>query len=285
LAQNDFFPYFWSKYGASATSIFYSTKAGHVVALSKEDGSVLWDSPNGSTTIPPLHQSHPAYRNGVVYVGSALGVTLNGIYRQGVVTALDANTGNVLWAKTLPGPDSTIVGYSDWKLLNDNEIETPPVPTSDGIIIEPAFCVALMDSTGRLLWRSAPTVNGGFSPYNWPPVILNDNNMYGLNNGNGYFYTFYMDSHAGTIHWVNNASPFSATENFQTPVIDSNNFYSLSDAGELFGQSLTDGSRTLYTPLLYYTDYNTDPPLNQFLVYGNRVYYQTYNEIICLTRK
>ncbi len=225
----------------------------------------------------------PCYRNGVVYVGSAQGVNVSpGVYRDGIVVAFEANTGNVLWTKIIPPPDSSIIGYANWKLLNDNEIQAPPVPTNDGVIIEPGFCVALMDSTGTLLWRSAPNVNGGFSPYDAQPIMLNKD-LYGLNVGNGYFFTYALDPETGAIHWAKHAINLSATSNFASPIIDSNNFYTFSDADELFGQSLTDGSRTLYAPLV--PDSEGYPAIHPFLVRGKRVYYQTYGNIMCLERK
>ena len=96
---------------------------------------------------------------------------------------------------------------------------------------------------------------------------------------------FSMNAHEGTINWASSPSPSPATANESSPILDSGGLYVLDDAvqHELFGQSAMNGNRTLYTPLFYYDDAN-DPPLNQFLVVGKRVYYQTQNNIICITR-
>ncbi len=284
-ALDSYFSFFWSKYAASPTAIFYTTQSGHVVALSKADGSVLWDSPNGSTISSILHESQPCYRNGVVYVGSCPEQQVNaGVYREGVVVALDANTGNVLWTKFIPPPDSSIIGYPNWKLLNDNEIQASPLPTDRGIIICPGYCVALMDSTGNLLWRSAPTVNGGVSPYTWQPFLY-QGNLYGYNNGNAPFFAFDLDANSGNIRWVRSAS--QGTELFHTPIIDSGGIYEVTDDVEspLWGQSLLNGSTILYTPLFWYENYSDDVFNGDYLVHGKRIYYQTYDAIICLERK
>jgi outer membrane protein assembly factor BamB len=285
LAQNDYFAWQWNKYSASPNAIYYATQAGHVVALSKADGSVLWDSPNGSDSIPALLQSSPIYRNGVVYVCSALGVTLNGIYRQGVVMALDANTGNVLWNKIIPGPDSTIIGYSNWKLLNNNQMQAPAVPVPSGIIIEPGYCVALMDTTGHLLWRSAPSINGGVSPYIWQPFLFNGS-LYGYNSGNPNFFAYDINVGTGAVNWVQSASQNSCV--FYPPCIDSSgSLYEVTDdlSSSLWGQYLINGSKFLYTPLVWYMNSSDDAFASEYLVQGKRVYFQTQNEIICIARK
>jgi outer membrane protein assembly factor BamB len=285
LAQNDYFAWQWNKYSASPNAIYYATQAGHVVALSKTDGSVLWDSPNGSTAMPALQQSSPIYRNGVVYICSDLGVTLNGIYRQGVVMALNANTGSVLWGDTIPGPDSTIIGYSNWKLLNDNQMMTPAIPVSDGIIIEPGYCVALMDSTGRLIWRSAPNINGGVTPYIWQPFFY-DGDIYGYNGGNPNFFAFDIDAGSGAINWVQSASQNSNVTH--APGIDSSgSLYEVTDdlGSTLWEQSLINGSMFLFTPLVWYMNSPNDAFAFEYLVSGKRVYFLTQNEIICIASK
>ena len=286
LASQQQFAWYWSKYGASPNAIFYSTQSGHVVALSKADGSVLWDSPNGSTTIPAFDQAQPCYRNGVVYVGSGQAVTTDGLYIDGVMIALDANTGSVLWTKIIPGPDSNIIGYSNWKLLTDNEIKLQPIPTADGLIIATGNSVALMDSTGNLVWRSSPNVNGGNYVYS-VPLQLCKGNVYGSNFANTSFFTFSLDALSGKINWVVSPSIFSASASTTLFIIDSSGLYEVSDDGEqsLWGQSLTDGSRFLYTPLFWYENYSGDTFAKEFLVHNKRVYYQTQDEIICIARK
>lgn len=282
---NGYFSFYWSKYASSPTAIFYSTQSGHVVALSKTDGSVLWDSPNGCPA-KPFDMSEPCYRNGVVYAGSCpewQNIT-NGVYRDGVVVAFDANTGKVIWTKTIPPPDSLIIGYSNWKLLNDNEILVAPLPTDMGIIICPGFCVALMDSSGNLAWRSSPNVNGGLSPYIWQPFFENGQ-IYGYNTGNGDFFAFDLDAAKGIVNWVRSASQRTST--IHTPEIDSAGLYEVTDdvISPLWGQSRLDGSTFLYTPLFWYMNYSDDAFNGDYLVQDKRVYYQTYDEIICLERK
>lgn len=286
LEPGESFAFYWSKFASSPNAIFYSTQSGHVVALSKNDGSVLWDSPHGSTVIPAFYQSQPCYRNGVVYVGSAQAQTADGLYRDGVVVALDANSGNVLWTKIIPGPDSSINGYSNWKLLNTNQIQAAPVPTNEGIIIEPGYCVALMDSAGRLLWRSAPTINGGVSPYIWQPLFLNGQ-LYSYNSGNGTFFAYDIDASSGAIRWVRSTTQPNNTSTIIPPAIDSGGLYEVTDDIEasLWGQSLADGSTFLYTPLFWYENNPVDAFANEYLVRGKRVYYQTHDEIICIERK
>ncbi|MGH2638389.1 MAG: PQQ-binding-like beta-propeller repeat protein, partial [Rhabdochlamydiaceae bacterium] len=287
LAQGDSFSFFWSKYAASTDAIFYSTQAGHVVALSKADGSTLWDSPNGSISIPALYQSQPCYRNGVVYVGSCpRGKATIDMYRDGVIVALDAKTGSKLWAKILPPPDSSIIGYASWKLLNNNQIEASPIPTVDGIIIEPGYCVALMDSTGQILWRSAPNINGGLSPYIWQPFLFNGQ-LYSYNTGNGSFFAYDIDANTGAIKWVRSTKQPNNSTTINPPMIDSDGLYEVTDDAEssLWGQSLSTGSTFLYTPLMWYNNSSNDAFDNEYLVSNKRIYYQTQNEMICIERK
>jgi outer membrane protein assembly factor BamB len=141
-----------------------------------------------------------------------------------------------------------------------------------------------MDSTGHIVWTRVPNVDGGISIYNTQSFLI-DGKLYGFNNGNGAYFTFEMDAHSGNILWVKNpAADILATANLKSPFIDSNQIYIFSDAFELFGQSLVDGSLSLFTPLLWYTS-NIDIPLDPYIVRGRRVYYQTENEIMCIERK
>lgn len=287
IAPEESFAWQFSKYSSSPDAIYYSTQSSHVVALSKSDGSVLWDSPNGA--YKPLnfqiYQGEPTYKNGILYVCSSFN-TPDGFHNDGGVVALDAKTGNVLWKKMFPHADSSS-GYYNPALLNENLIHAPPLPTQDGLILTAGFCITLMDDTGRFVWMKAPNINGNLSIYDWQPFLQNGK-LYGYNNGNGNYFTFCMDPHTGSMSWIQIAlsPPDGATEIFNSPGIDSISTYIISDAFQIFGQSLADGHRDLFVDPRYYSkgDY---VPGGEILVRGNRLYYQTRDTqdyIICLER-
>jgi outer membrane protein assembly factor BamB len=283
LALNDRFAWKWSKFSESSTAIFYATQSSHVVALSKTDGSVLWDSPNGSVKPlqVPIYQRSTSYRNGVVYVGSGF-VDSSGDANDGGITAIDALTGNVLWQKIIPLAGNSS-GYYNPSLLTDTRVSTSPLPTTDGIIITAGYCVGLMDSTGNIVWMKAPSVNGSLSIYDWQPFLCNGE-LYGFNNGGGSFFAFSMAEHSGFVGWI--SSPEQATEGTTSPFLDTTTgtLYEQSDAEELFGYNLTTGKRTFFAPLGYYIDLNTDAALSSYLVQGDRVYFLSEQYIICLSR-
>jgi outer membrane protein assembly factor BamB len=191
IVAGESFAWRFSRYSQSSNAIYYATQSSHVVALSKVDGSVVWDSPNAAYN-PPVNigvwQGSPTYRNGIIYVGAGINPVTPGMQVDGSVVALDASNGNLLWSKILPRPNSS-TGYVNWQTLNDNVLQAQLVPTLDGLIVEPGSCVALMDSSGNLIWEKAPTVNGGLNNYDWPPLLRNGM-IYGVNSGNGNYFCY-----------------------------------------------------------------------------------------------
>ncbi|HEY3874096.1 MAG TPA: hypothetical protein VGM92_01345 [Candidatus Kapabacteria bacterium] len=95
-----------------------------------------------------------------------------------------------------------------------------------------------------------------------------------------------MNAHTGAIQLV--LSPIIAdnSSGFYPPEIDSNAIYQLSDQleGELSGQRLMDGSKTLLTPLINYVDPNNEIS-GTYFVHGNRVIFMTDSSLICLCGK
>jgi hypothetical protein len=288
LAQNDYFNPGWSKYSHSPTAIFVNTAATHrVIALSKSDGSVLWDSVNAdlvasadlSGVTGPSIMSQPSYRNGIVYFGCRLSHATNPW--SGVLDAMDAKTGKLIWRKVIPALDSSI-GYPRWNIEDVSPIAAAPVPTARGIVIEPGFCVALFDSVGNMLWRKAPYVQY-VTVLRWRPTLYNGT-LYGYNAGGGDAFSFAIDPESGSVLWAKKLyTQLSPTVQIYTPVIDGNFTYEISDAEWLICQSLATGERTWASNLAFY--FGDDGPIGNFYVEGNRIYFETFFEIVCLEHK
>ncbi len=286
FAEGEFYGRYWSKTGCSEKALFFSMQNSSVIALSKADGSQLWESPNGSFPAYAerrLDQGAPTYLDGKVYVGSGVIATVPGMAVDGLLNALDAETGKLLWSKRLPHPDSSS-GFGNPQLLDWQSIVAAPLPTPDGLILMAGYCVALVDTSGQVIWERAPTIGAGASLYVWQPFLVNGN-IYGINNGQGNYFAFSMNARTGALNWAIHPHWGTQTANYWTPVLDSNQIYVMTDAYEIFGQKLESGKLSFYTPTQHYTDPDNDPAAGQFAVHGNRIYYQTQNELICIQRR
>lgn len=96
--------------------VFIGLMDGRVIALTQKSGKLVWSRQTGvdQPRVGQWASSAPTYTNGVVFVGLS-----NGDYSlRGRFTALDANSGKVIWQKfSIPGPGEP--GHETWPTFND----------------------------------------------------------------------------------------------------------------------------------------------------------------------
>lgn len=132
-----------------ADRIFLSEVGGWVVAVSIEDGKLLWRSELGGQIVPvPL--ASPAG----VFVGSESLATKSPAVRSGQLRKLTSESGLTMWATSLSSPWIGAVAASSGTLYGCNR---------DGRL------VAVSKSDGRVLWSSDGTVQCIA-----PPALDND---------------------------------------------------------------------------------------------------------------
>ena len=124
----------------------------HALALSKDDGKILWKTPIG-----PAHHHE--------YIGSRSTPTVDGdrvyvLSTEGDLSCLDAADGKVRWQRSLPkdfgGTMMSIRGHN-WKFAES------PLVDGDRVVVTPgakdAALVALDKTTGQEIWRAkVPTL-------------------------------------------------------------------------------------------------------------------------------
>ena len=95
--------------------VFVGLLDGHVIALTAKTGRLVWSRQTGVDYIREGQwaATAPTYANGVVFSGLSDGDHA----LRGRFTALDAETGNLLWQKfSVPGPGEP--GYDTWPTFN-----------------------------------------------------------------------------------------------------------------------------------------------------------------------
>ncbi|MFC4312974.1 PQQ-binding-like beta-propeller repeat protein [Steroidobacter flavus] len=96
--------------------VFVGLHGGHVIALEERTGKLVWIQQTGSEPPKPgqVAAVAPTYINGVILTGLSNGDA----YLRGRLTALDADTGRILWQVfTIPGPGE--LGHQTWPSFND----------------------------------------------------------------------------------------------------------------------------------------------------------------------
>lgn len=106
----------WKGVGLGQGLVFLGLQDGHVIALKETTGELVWVRQTG-TDQPRKGQwasVAPLYIDGVVFSGLSDGDS----FQRGRVTALDANSGRILWQIfTVPGPGEP--GHESWPTTND----------------------------------------------------------------------------------------------------------------------------------------------------------------------
>ena len=96
--------------------IFFATLDGNVVALNAESGKELWHTKIAEINLGETITMAPLAVKGKILVGNSGGEM--GV--QGWLTALDENTGKIVWRAYSTGPDSQVLIGSDFKPFYDS---------------------------------------------------------------------------------------------------------------------------------------------------------------------
>lgn len=182
-----------------------------LVALNPSDGSQAWSHPldvSGATSVRPAYRFTPFERDGLVYVGTAYGTqTASGL---GVLEALDAATGAVLWRRAVDGniagapavdggvvyltalpPSSERQGFAEVLDARDGSIRwripvdaspSPPVAAGGHMYLflnrqypDGGTLLALNAADGTTAWRyDDPAPVDGGEDATTPPVVIGD---------------------------------------------------------------------------------------------------------------
>jgi outer membrane protein assembly factor BamB len=288
----------WGHYSMSDNAIFIATHlTRRLFAISKLSGQLLWTVDNvsvaDSTTAAADWPSAPSYLNGRVYVGTRNWPGVPPLDHGGGVECYDATTGAKIWAKVFPPADST-VDFPLWKQFTDNEGAVLPVPFGNNIIASVGFTIALIDSTGKILWRKSPYCEMAMSLYDWQPYLVNGT-LYDYNNGAANDYAWALDPNTGATKWAHRTALGSETRTLLGwgVCFDNQNIYKVTDDNELIGQSLVTGAITWgvhMTPLCF-PEKNPMDTTSSLLVYrgglvveGERIYFVDGVAVHCYER-
>jgi len=173
-------------------AVFFQDLSSNVFSLKLENGALNWKRIYNLSTIGP---NGPAVGWGKVFAGK-------GVYN---ITALDANTGEELWARNIS--TGKTVGIDIQPLAYGGTVYTSTVPGSSASDFYTGGGVgviyALDQQTGEEKWN--------FSTVDSPDIWGNRE----VNSGGGCWYTPSVDTSTGIIFWgVGNPAPWPGTDRF-----------------------------------------------------------------------
>lgn len=287
-------PLRYSKQCHSEKAIFISDRATgtpnqKVYAISKVDGSIMWETESPLINTPGFEYSGrieaPAYSSvsNCVYVGSNLGCC------DGSIIAIDAETGKKKWETRFKVPVDSTSGCK----VNFPDCSAPftPITIDDGIIIRSGTYCTKLDFEGNIKWQTLIHHN---CDYGNSPVagLVYNNNYYTYSQGGPFSFVCKIDAKTGQFVWSNyltngNSSYYNTILVFSSKVFD-DKLYKLSDAGWLFGTNLETGQHEVmvHLPVQVYTDPETGEKIQSgcaggFAVEGNRIYYLGTDYLFC----
>lgn len=274
----------------SSDAIFLTTwGSGELIKLDKHTGRVLWRS-KGAVLDDPVYENvkfislptAPALVGNRVYVGGRYGRgQIPGIYHDGTVACFDAQTGSRLWIKLIPRADST-AGYHRWDLLTENDIRIPPLPYDNGVIVAAGFCLLRIDSSGNILWRRTPNVEGNVGLYS-VTLTMRNRKLYLINDA----YAYCMEPSDGSTIWSNWFSPqVGDAHTFHNPIqFTSNRMFVLTDDWYVIGADLLAGTvsfaAALYRHLAGYDKGDDFILEGAFTVFDDKLVAVDLNYIYC----
>ena len=125
---------------ASRDAVYAQTSDGNLFALSLEDGSQKWVFHSQNPLVTLRGTSTPVFNSGIVYAGFA----------NGVLSAIDSTTGELLWEQTVSLP----TGTSDLERMVD--VDGKPL-VEQGVVVastHQGMTTAIRRSDGQPLWQA-----------------------------------------------------------------------------------------------------------------------------------
>lgn len=278
----------------SEKAIFFSERATgtpnqKVYAISKVDGSIMWETESPLINTPAFEYSGrieaPAYSSvsNCVYVGSNLGCC------DGSIIAIDAETGKKKWETRFKVPVDSTSGCK----VNFPDCSAPftPITIDDGIIIRSGTYCTKLDFEGNIKWQTLIHHN---CDYGNSPVggIVYNNYYYNYAQGGPYSFVCKIDTRTGALVWSNyvtngNVIYYNTIMIYRSKVFD-NILYKLTDVEWLFGTNLETGQHDVmvHLPVQVYTDPETGEKIQSgcaggFAVEGKRIYYLGTDYLFC----
>lgn len=260
-----------------------------VYAISKADGSIMWETESPLINAPGFEYSGrieaPAYSlvSNCVYVGSNLGCC------DGSMIAIDAETGKKKWETRFKVPVDSTSGCK----VNFPDCSAPftPITMDDGIIIRSGTYCTKLDFEGNILWQTLINHN---CDYGDSPVggLVYNNNYYTYAQGGPYSFVCKIDARTGQFIWSNyvtngNVIYYNTILGYGSKVFD-NKLYKLTDVCWLFGTNLETGQHEVmvHLPVQVYIDPETGEKIQSgcaggFAVEGKRIYYLGTDYLFC----
>jgi|GEM_PF-3008091 len=240
----------WNKTADSSDYVYIQTYAvadgrvyvggalpGTVTCLAADTGALLWNYSSGGTSIGSLTVS-----NGVLYTGGDNYAYVSiGSKDSGIMTALNASTGQVLWSYTAPG--QTSFNYNN-PIVRNGVVYEVSAFLSDLDSSWHGTVIALDASNGEELWNY--TAPSDFSDFTLGDQLLYVQSSYSDNTNNINVQNVKGKIYQGGVTALNIAD---GTETWNYPTDDSINslsvsngiLYAVSDGGDVYSFDADNG--------------------------------------------
>lgn len=157
---------------ASRDAVYAQTSDGNLFALSLEDGSQKWVFHSQNPLVTLRGTSTPVFNSGIVYAGFA----------NGVLSAIDSTTGELLWEQTVSLP----TGTSDLERMVD--VDGKPL-VEQGVVVastHQGMTTAIRRSDGQPLWQvEVASTRALQSGYGLVFAVTDDDEVVGIEQRDG----------------------------------------------------------------------------------------------------
>lgn len=261
-----------------------------IIAISKSDGSILWDSKS-----PLIGNVKPGFEGGnliespsyslesnTVYVGTKIGCC------EGSLIALDAETGKKKWETRFEIPGKSASNCDVF--FPASYANFAPNVVSDGIIIRSGTFCTKLDFDGNILWQTLEHHNCDYGDTSNDGLIFN-NYYYNYAQGSNRSIVYKINTQSGQLIWSNyldnGDNDYNTISVYGHKVIE-NKLYKLADNGWLFGTNIETGNHDVLVHLnaQEYIDPETGEVIKSgchggFAVEGDRIYYLGNDYLFC----